>query len=200
MTFRNRAETLLASLREQTTPRAMLGLGALLLILALWSLGELGSRVNQTRAEVAELERERNLQVALANDDSWIARADEARDSVDRTRSAFWRGDTAGIIVAQLQGEVEAAARVADLTRPRVTVEPAPTPLAGSSVVFELSLSARDPRGQFLALFQELARNPQLLVPTAFSWSRVNGNLEIRLEAPAVVGNDMENNSTGTRS
>jgi hypothetical protein len=72
----------------------------------------------------------------------------------------------------------------------RVSIQPDPVPLGENAVVFEISLTARDVDGQFLAFFQEIVRTQGYLVPTAFEWSRLNGQLSIRLDAPAIVGQD----------
>lgn len=172
-------------LREQATPRAMAGLAALLAILALWGLGELAASVSSLRQNVDELERARRLELSLLNDQSWMDQAGDVQAQLDNTQDRFWQGATNGIIAAQLQGAIESAARDAGLSRVRVNVTGTPEPLGENAILFEVSISARDTDGQFLAFFQELSRTENLVVISRFSWRRGNGALEVRVQAPA---------------
>lgn len=191
---------LVSRLREETTPRTLAGVVALVLILAVVGLSELATKVTTLRQDVYELQRDRSVQAALLADDGWVERSELAERSVVQTRARFWTGATAGIVVAQLQGEVEAAGRRANLQNMRVNVQADPSSLGQHAVVFEISLTARDTQGQFLAFFQEAVRSEGYLIPTSFEWSRLNGNVSIRLEAPAVVGSTDDGASDGTPS
>lgn len=175
-------------LREQATPRAMAGLAALLVILAVWGLSELSATVSSLRQDVEELQRARRLELSLLSDQNWVAQAGDLQIQLQQTQEGFWEGDTNGIVAAQLQGSVERAARNAGLSRIRVNVESAPDALGEQAQAFEVSLTARDTDGQFLALFQELSRTENQLVITRFDWRRSNGALDIRLQAPARIG------------
>lgn len=172
-------------LREQATPRAMAGLAVLVAILALWGLGELGASVSSLRQNVDELERARRLELSLLNDQSWLDQAGDVQAQLDSTQGSFWQGATNGIIAAQLQGAIESAARNAGLSRVRVNVTGTPEPLGQDAILFEVSISARDTDGQFLAFFQELSRTDNLVVISRFSWRRGNGALDVRVQAPA---------------
>ena len=174
-------------LEEQATPRAMAGLAALVAILAIWGLTELSATVSSLRQDVEELQRARRLELSLLNDQNWVEQAGDLQALLQQTQDSFWRGDTNGIVAAQLQGAVERAARNAELNLIRVNVESAPDALGEQARVFEVSLTARDTNGQFLALLQELSRTEHQLVITRFDWRRINGALEIRLEAPAII-------------
>ena len=191
---------LIARVREETTPRTIAGMVALTVILAALGLSELSVHVAELRQDVQELRRDRTLQTALMADDGWVERSQLAEEAVTQTRERFWAGSTAGMVAAQLQGDVEAAGRRADFQNMRVTVQAAPSPLGERAVVFEVSLTARDPQGQFLAFFQEIVRSEGYLIPTSFEWSRLSGSVSIRLEAPALVGapSDTEQEETGT--
>ncbi|WP_273144976.1 hypothetical protein [Oceanicaulis alexandrii] len=175
-------------LREQATPRAMAGLAALVIILAVWGLGELSANVSSLRQDVEELQRAQRLELSLLSDQNWLEQAADLQAQLQQTQAGFWEGDTNGIVAAQLQGAVERAARNAELTRVRVNVESAPDSLGAQAQTFEVSLTARDTDGQFLALFQELSRTENQLVITRFDWRRSNGALDIRLQAPARIG------------
>lgn len=175
-------------LREQATPRAMAGLSALVIILAVWGLGELSANVSSLRQDVEELQRAQRLELSLLSDQNWLEQAADLQAQLQQTQAGFWEGDTNGIVAAQLQGAVERAARNAELTRVRVNVESAPDSLGAQAQTFEVSLTARDTDGQFLALFQELSRTENQLVITRFDWRRSNGALDIRLQAPARIG------------
>lgn len=174
-----------AQLKQQATPRAMVGLAALVAILAIWGLGELSASVSSLRQNVEELERARRLELSLLSDQGWLDQAGDVQEQLTRTQDDFWTGATNGIIAAQLQGAVERAARNAGLTRVRVNVTGTPEPLGDQASLFEVSVNARDTDGQFLAFFQELSRAEHQIVITRFNWRRSNGALDLRLEAPA---------------
>lgn len=174
-----------AQLKQQATPRAMVGLAALVAILAIWGLGELSASVSSLRQNVEELERARRLELSLLSDQGWLDQAGDVQEQLTRTQDDFWTGATNGIIAAQLQGAVERAARNAGLTRVRVNVTGTPEPLGDQASLFEVSVNARDTDGQFLAFFQELSRAEHQVVITRFNWRRSNGALDLRLEAPA---------------
>lgn len=176
-----------AQLKEQATPRALAGLAALVAILALWGLGELSASVSTLRQNVEELERARRLELSLLNDQGWMDQAGDVQQLLDRTQGSFWSGATNGIVAAQLQGAVECAARNAGLSRIRVNVTGTPEPLGEQASLFEISITARDNDGQFLAFFQELSRAEHQIVITRFNWRRSNGALDMRLQAPAQV-------------
>lgn len=176
---------LTAQLKEQATPRALVGLGALVLILALWGLSEMGGAVVSLRQSVDEMERAKRLELSLLSDQSWIDHAGDIQAQLDSTQSNFWEGATNGIIAAQLQGSIEGAARNAGLDRVRVNVTATPEPLGQTASLFEVSVSARDTNGQFLAFYQELGRTEDLLVISRFSWRRNTGALDMRILAPA---------------
>lgn len=179
------ATRLSEELKTQATPRAMVGLGILVLIVAIWALGALNASVASIRAEVDELERQRRLELSLLSDQSWLEQAGDVQSQLSLTQDSFWVGATDGIIAAQLQGAVETAARNAGLARVRVNVTGSPDPLGEDAILFEISITARDTNGQFLAFFQELARTENLIVISRFNWQRRNGTLDIRLLAPA---------------
>lgn len=174
-----------AQLKQQATPRALVGLAALVAILAIWGLGELSASVSSLRQNVEELERARRLELSLLSDQGWLDQAGDVQEQLTRTQDDFWTGATNGIIAAQLQGAVERAARNAGLTRVRVNVTGTPEPLGDQASLFEVSVNARDTDGQFLAFFQELSRAEHQIVITRFNWRRSNGALDLRLEAPA---------------
>lgn len=176
-----------AQLKQQATPRAMVGLAALVAILAIWGLGELSASVSSLRQNVEELERARRLELSLLNDQGWLDQAGDVQEQLTRTQDGFWTGATNGIIAAQLQGAVERAARNAGLARVRVNVTGTPEPLGNQASLFEISVNARDSDGQFLAFFQELSRAEHQIVITRFNWRRSNGALDLRLEAPALL-------------
>lgn len=176
-----------AELEKQATPRALIGLAALLLILAFVAASELADRASQLRLSVDDLAREQRLEQALLSDPSWMERSDEIQAALETARERFWRGETPGIVAAQLQGAIESAAEEADLDQVRVNVETTPVPLGTHAHMFEIALTARDRNGQFLAFFQELSRAQGQLAMTDFEWGRSNGALRVRLIAPAIL-------------
>lgn len=183
-------------LREQSSPRALIGAGALVVMLAVILLGDFASAVGSLSREVEDLKREQRLERSLLADQSWPERARELSQAASDVESQFWRGETAGIVSARLQGAVEQAARTADLERIRVQVAPRPTPIVGDAVMFEVALEARDQRGQFLSLFQLLSQSDGELVITRFDWARRTGALTVRLEAPAIISAQTETPAT----
>jgi len=175
------------TLRRQATPRALLGLGVRVASVRFFALDGLGSHTARIASQVDQMQREVRLYEAVLADPDWVDRSVEAREALEEARSGFWQGDTSGIIAAQLQGSVETAARTSGVLQPRVSVLSPPAPLGDEAVLFEISVSARDNRGQFLAFFQEIARGQGTLIPVGFSWNRITGQLEIQLVAPGVV-------------
>lgn len=181
-----------ARLQEQATPRALIGLAALVVIIAIWALSELSASVSGLRNNVEELERARRLELSLLNDQAWLDNAGDLQTRLNETQEGFWTGATSGIVAAQLQGAVERAARNAELIRPRINVSSSPDQLGNEAVLFEVSVTAQDRNGQFLAFFQELGAVEGLIVVSRFNWRRSNGSLDIRLQAPAFVGDAEE--------
>ncbi len=177
-----------AKLQEQATPRALIGLAALVVIIAIWALSELSASVSGLRNNVEELERARRLELSLLNDQAWLDNAGDLQIRLNETQEGFWTGATSGIVAAQLQGAVERAARNAELIRPRINVSSSPDQLGNEAVLFEVSVTAQDRNGQFLAFLQELGAVEGLIVVSRFNWRRSNGSLDIRLQAPAFVG------------
>lgn len=175
-------------LQRQMTGRAVLGMGLLLAVLAAVGLSELAALTARLDDQVREMHRERQLQTAMLSDQSWPQRAEEAANAVAVIEAQFWTGSTTGIAAAELQGSVEAATRSAAVDRPRIQVQSDAEPFGPRAVVFEASVNALDRDGQFLSLFQELARAEGALVLTGFKWSRQNGQLEMRMQAPAIIG------------
>jgi hypothetical protein len=187
MSLSRRLSDLQNSLRAQATPRALAGLALLIGIVAIVALSDLNMTVNGLRAGVGELKREQRLEIALLNDQSWIEQADEIEADLARVQESFWRGSTPGIVAARLQGVVESAARDAALEFPRVSVQAEPSDLGANAQLFEIELRARDLNGQFLAVFQNISRAENNLTITGFEWSRLNGQLVLRIEAPALI-------------
>lgn len=176
-----------AQLKEQATPRAMAGLAVLVVVLAVWGLVELNSTVSGLRQSVEELERARRLELSLLTDQTWLESSVDLQQELERTQDAFWTGSTNGIVAAQLQGSVESAARNASLRLPRINITSTPDALGEDAYLFEISITAQDTNGQFLAFFQELSRSEHLIIVSRFNWRRSNGALDIRLQAPALI-------------
>lgn len=174
-------------IREQSSSRALIGAGALVVMLAVILLGDFANAVGTLKSEVEDLKREQRIERSLLTDQSWPERAQALSEDAAEVEARFWRGETAGIVSARLQSAVEQAARTAELERIRVQVAPRPTALTQDTMVFEVAVEARDQRGQFLSLFQLLARADAELVITRFDWTRRTGALTVRIEAPAIL-------------
>lgn len=187
MMLENQVSNMRNWLRDQLSPRAMIGAGVLVAMLAVILLGEFARAVDALRDEVEDLSREQRIESSLLTDQSWPVRARDLAANAAAAEAQFWRGETSGIVAARLQGAVEQAARDAELEQIRVQVAPRPTALGEKAVVFELALDARDRRGQFLSLFQRLAEADGELVITRFEWSRRSGAMTVRIEAPAII-------------
>ena len=176
------------TLREQATPRSLIGLAILLGILAVLAISSLADAVDRKQEEVRELARTVAVQRSLAAGQEWLTRAAELRDQRDALEAHFWRGSTSGIVAAQLQNDIEEIANAAGLDRIRIDVLPLPEALTESGrLQFEITLSARDRTGQFLNFFQQLANLDTIVVPTNFDWTRGNATVRVTLLAPAIV-------------
>lgn len=177
-----------SELREQATPRAMFGMGALLVILIILGLSEL-ARINQDlRQEVNNLQRAMRIEQALLDDASLTTRSSDIAVSLSDMQSQFWTGSTPGIVRAQIQTELGRVANNAELRNSRITVLSDPIALGADAQLFEANMRINDRQGQFLALFQELARMDGLVVVTGFQWRRRNRNAELQMVAPALIG------------
>ena len=174
-------------LRSQATPRAMIGIGVLALILVFLGLSELSGANDTLRGDVSSLQRELRIERTILDDVEIEARSEALRVQLEETQAQFWSGPTPGIIGAQLQGEIERITREAGIRNPRITVLNEPTALGEEAIMFSISVSARDRHGQFLVLFQQLARAEGLFVISDFEWSELNGRLELEIQAPAII-------------
>lgn len=176
-----------ARFEQQATPRALIGVALLMILATYFLVDSLAGLVQTQRTENDNLRRELAIQQSLLSDSEWIARAEATRVALEAAQDRFWKGDTPGIVIAEIQGAVETAARNAGLTQPRVTVVPSPEPMSSDAVLFDISVTARDGQGQFLSFFQSLIRSENLLVPKRLHWRQANGALDIRLVAPAII-------------
>jgi hypothetical protein len=174
-------------LSGQFTPRAQLGIGLLIIMLAAAGISTLSDHVATQRLEAEQLQRELQTYRALAAESDWAQRATEISQSLRRAQAGFWRGRTTGIISAQLQGEVTRLATGSGLGRIDVEVRPDPLPLGDEAFYFEIRVTGEDRNGQFLALFDNFATHEHLLVPNGLDWERANGTVRIGLVAPAML-------------
>ncbi|MGP1274420.1 MAG: hypothetical protein ACQRW7_03250 [Caulobacterales bacterium] len=172
----------------QMTPRAWAGAAILSGLLLIAAIASLSDHVAAQRDTARQLERELRVFRALAAESNWADRAAELAADLDVAQAPFWQGRTAGIVSAQLQGEMTRLASEAGISRVNVEVRPDPLPLGDEAVYFELRLSGEDRDGQFLALFNNLASYPNLIVPAGVEWQRANGLIRMQLIAPAVIG------------
>ncbi|MEO1039961.1 MAG: hypothetical protein AAFX09_10475 [Pseudomonadota bacterium] len=185
-------QKLRAGLAEQATPRAVIGLVLLGACLAYVALSGLINAVAEQRSSAEELQRELALSRATAADASWAERATANEAARDALEAKFWRGETAGIVAAQIQTVLEQAVRDTNMPRTRVLVQAEPTPLGANASLFEAEIRGFDEQGQFLALMRALAQQERTLTPVSFEWRRSNGATTIRFHAPALVGDAAE--------
>lgn len=183
-----RFQKLTDALREQATPRSLIGLGLLAVMLAAVGLSSLVERVEDQRTRTQELERSVAIQRSLADGEQWLETVSVLREQREAVEGRFWRGTTTGIVAAQLQSQIEDAAERAGLDRIRLEVQPLPESLSSDGrVQFEVMLTARDRDGQFLSLFQQLQDLHGTIVPSDFEWRRPNGSVRATLLAPAII-------------
>lgn|GEM_PF-2848769 len=183
-----RFDKLSETLRSQATPRSLIGLGVLGAMLAAVGISSLIDAVADKQEEVRQLDRSLAVQRSLADGREWIETLATLRAQRSDIEERFWRGATPGIVSAQIQNEIEAAANSAGLSRVRIEVQPLPTPLTtGARLQFEVSITARDPQGQFLNFFQQIMELDGTVVPADFEWQRLNSSVRAQLLAPALV-------------
>lgn len=176
------------TLREQATPRALAGVGVLVVLLAVVGLGNLATTVEARQHEIRELDRSLAIQRSLANGQQWLDAASELASQKSEIEARFWRGATTGIVSARLQNAIEDAAGQSGLDRVRVEVQARPDVLApGGRMEFEVTVVGRDRDGQFLNLFQRLEGLDGAIVPSDFQWIRGNTLVQLTLRAPAIV-------------
>lgn len=176
------------TLREQATPRALAGIGVLVVLLAVVGLGNLATTVEARQQDIRELDRSLAVQRSLANGQQWLDAASELAGQKSEVEAGFWRGATTGIVSARLQNAIEDAAGQSGLDRVRVEVQARPDVLApGGRMEFEVTVVGRDRDGQFLNLFQRLEELDGAVVPSDFQWIRGNTLVQLTLRAPAIV-------------
>lgn len=176
-----------AKLKEQATPRALMGIGLLGAILIFLLISNLVTSVASKTEQLEDMRRDLAIQLALSENSEWIARAEATRETLATTEQGFWVGATNGIVAAQLQGVIEESARSSGLIRARVSVQPEPVQLTPRAVLFEIRVVAQDRDGQFLSFMQSLSRSTSILVPSSFEWLRANGRSTVTIFAPAMV-------------
>lgn len=177
------------TLRAQATPRSLIGLGLLGVMLAVVGIGSLMDAVATKQQRVRDLTRSVAVQRSLADGQEWLNTVGTLRDRRAAIEGRFWQGATPGIVAARLQNDIEGAAERAGLDRIRIEIQPLPEDLAGSGRVrFEVTMSARDRHGQFLSFFQHLHDLDATIVPSDFEWRRTNASVRTTLLAPAIVG------------
>jgi len=187
------------TLREQATPRSLLGLAILLGILAILGISSLADAVDRKQQDVRELARSVAVQRSLAAGQEWLETAAELRDRRAAWDARFWRGTTSGIVAAQLQNDIEDVADASGLDRIRIDVQPLPEELGSNGrLQFEVTLTARDRNGQFLNFFQRLADLDTIVVPTDFDWTRSNASVRVTLMAPAIVESAQTSGGNGS--
>lgn len=190
MIDRHRIDKLLSAARDQATPRALAGLALLVIFLAYVIGSSLASELTKRSDRLAELTREIAIRSAIAEENDWPQRAERLEAIRSEMRSGFWRGETEGLIAAQLQTVIEDAIRRAGLGEARVVVPPTPTPLAGDDVLFEINVTGLDRNGDVLGFLRYISEAEALIAPVALEWRRRNARFTVRLIAPGIVDRD----------
>lgn len=187
MTLTDRLAGLRGALSQQATPRAIIGLGLLVLIVAFTLMTRFAEVVDDKQQTIRALERQISVRRSIAQQSDWPERAAGAAGLIDAVEGRFWVGRTSGLVAAEIQTVLESAARRAGLQNARVTVLADPEPLIEPVVVLEAQLVASDRDGQFLALFDGLADEGRAIRITRFEWDRPNARIVLTLEAPAFL-------------
>jgi hypothetical protein len=178
--------TLAERMRSTLTPRAQLGLIALLALLALVALLELSSRNEQLRRDTLTVRTEYAGRLAALEQRDWTQVLNSAASELTMVEDRFWRAETTGLASAEILGAVEAAARRAELSAPRVSV--LRSDLVGSDVIlFEVEVTARSNNGRFATFLEALVESEGLLQPSELEWQGQNRPVTVRLVAPALV-------------
>lgn len=195
MTLAVKLANIRGALSQQATPRALIGLGLLLLIVAFASMTRFAEAVDEKQQTVRSLERQIAVRRSIAQESDWPERSDGAASLINAVESRFWVGETSGLVAAEIQTVLEAAARQAGLQNTRVNVLADPEPLIEPVVVLEAQLVASDRDGQFLALFDRLADEGRAIRITRFEWDRPNARIVLTLEAPAFLDQTRNNDA-----
>ena len=191
MTLRARvSDQLSARVSEQTTPLVRYGAVALAAILAFLLLSALAGAVDAARVERTALVREHTTLVTLEPQAVWAARLEEAERLGTRATDDVWRGDTLGIVKAELESALRAAhvpfvptgvRATARDARPQVTVD-AESDTREAVPTLGFSMTARVGRDQgddFLAALATLA--PPLFI------EELTLNIADNRNAPAIT-------------
>lgn len=170
---------------SELSPRARGGLLVLAVLLGSWILMILNDAVAEKRAGVTQARA--NLQarqIALSQED-WDTRAQEAAQIRAQAEAEFWRAPTQGIAAARIQGALEAAARAAGVTEPRIDVRLVSDDRGGA--LFEAQVSGADPGGRFATYIEAVAAADGDLRLSYLEFRSAQRGFTARFIAPAII-------------
>lgn len=158
---------LLARLRAelQTNRRAALGIAAIGVILAVYALLRVADGVDTRRQHYVKARHYLERLDAAKRDKAWPQRAAASAVLRQALEARLWRGDTDGIVQADLQDWVTDQARKAGLERVQVALEDSrlKDPAANFHQI-TATITALDTEPTVIAFLDRIAHEPHLLV------------------------------------
>jgi hypothetical protein len=172
-------------LSDQMTPSAQYGLVALIVLLGVFGLKQLGGEVSQLRSQA---ERAASDLAILSNDDAektWISRSRSAEEARIAWQDHMWKAPSPGIGAAQLETALREVVGEAGIERLQLTVTPDPIE-RGNLSYLRYGFSGQVPPGQAHTLIAALATSkPDLIVTDLQLSSQRKGDLTIKVDGIA---------------
>lgn len=178
-----------ARFSETFTPRARFGAVALLTLVGIVALMEITSLKTDINQRLATVNTELAGRQAALQERDWPELMDAGAAALERVEARFWRGDTQGLVSAQILGEVEAAARVARLASPRVNVQLVES-LDNGALIFEIEMTARSTNGGFAPFLEAIASADAEIRAREIEWQGGGRPVTVRMIAPALILED----------
>lgn len=174
---------ILARLFEDVTPRAMLGLAGLFVIV-LYLIIDTGGRI------VGELEIENRILKSKLADlrdletvDGLESRITEAESLWESYNSLLLQDETEGLNIASLQSQIIAALSACGLENVVANIDAGPVDGAPEWYAYNVSVRARDIKNNFVYCLEDLALLDIGLNISDISWRPLGGNLQFELTA-----------------
>ncbi len=148
----------------EMTPLAAYGLIAIGCVLAFLGLEKFSRAEAALKRDVISAQTELATLTAIRDTDYWADRLGQSTQARQQLQTALWRGQTSGVIAAELQQALRQLASAHNFNKIQVRVDPDPAEIDGISVLsFEFTGWA--PSAKTLAdFFEGIAVNPKIII------------------------------------
>ncbi len=148
----------------EMTPLAAYGLIAIGCVLAFLGLEKFSGVETALKRDVISAQTELATLSAIRDTDHWADRLGQSTQARQHLQAALWRGQTSGIIAAELQQALRRIASTHKFNQIQVRVNPDPAEIDGISVL-SFEFVGRAPSAKTLAdFFGGIANNPKIII------------------------------------